>query len=59
MNAPIRTPLGLPSQRELREYKPRLRFNWRCPECGQEWEGDVTTQGHCGVYAVDADEEDE
>jgi hypothetical protein len=57
MNAPVRNPIGSPSPRDLRDYKPRLSFNWRCPECGCEWKGGVTTQYHCGVYAVDADEE--
>jgi hypothetical protein len=58
MNAPIRTPLGKTSPRELREYKPRLRFNWRCPECKSEWEAPCVPSPYCcGVYAVDADEE--
>lgn len=56
MTAPLKHPLGTSSPREQREWKPRLTFNWRCPECKQEWEGGVTTQYHCGVYAVDADE---
>jgi hypothetical protein len=59
MNAPIRTPLGKTSPRELREWKPRRRFNWRCPDCKAEWEGGVTTAYHCGVYAVDAEQGEE
>jgi len=59
MNAPLPTTLGKSSPAELRELKPRLTFNWRCPECNQEWVGGVTTAYHCGVYAVDADEESE
>ncbi len=50
-------PLHKMSPREVRELKPRLRFNWRCPECKDEWVGPVTTAYCCGVYAVDADEE--
>lgn len=45
------------SPRELRESKPRLSFNWRCPECKCEWVGGVTTAYHCGVYAVEIDYE--
>jgi hypothetical protein len=59
VTAPLKHPLGSPSPRDLREYKPRLSFNWRCPECGCEWKGGVTTQYHCGVYAVDADEDEQ
>jgi hypothetical protein len=59
MNAPVRTPLGKPSPRDLRDYKPRLSFNWRCPECKAEWVGGVTAAYHCGLYAVDADEDEE
>jgi hypothetical protein len=60
MTAPLRTPLGKSSPSDLRDYKPRLTFNWRCPECKYEWSGGVTTAYHCGVYAVDVEElEDE
>jgi hypothetical protein len=56
MNAPLRTPLGKSSPRDLRDYKPRLSFNWRCANCKAEWVGGVTTAYCCGEYAVDADE---
>jgi hypothetical protein len=60
MTAHVKTPLGKSSPRDLRDYKPRLTFHWRCTECGCEWKGGVTTAYHCGLYAVDADEpEDE
>jgi hypothetical protein len=59
MNAPVRSPLGKSSPRDLRDYKPRLSFNWRCPECGCEWGGPVTEAYHCGLYAVDADDDDQ
>lgn len=45
------------SPRELREYKPRLRFNYRCVECGQEFTGAANENYCCGRYAVDVDEE--
>jgi hypothetical protein len=41
MNAPLRTPLGKASPRDLRDYKPRLSFNWRCANCKAEWVGGV------------------
>ena len=50
---------GKLSPRELREWKPRLRFNYRCVECGCEFTG-AAHQGYCcGQYAVDVDEERE
>jgi hypothetical protein len=57
MTAPLKHPLGSPAPCDLR--KPRLRFHWRCPECQYEWHGPVQDAHHCGVYAVDADEETE
>jgi hypothetical protein len=59
MNATVRSPLGKSSPRDLRDYKTRLSFNWRCAECGYEWGGPVTEAYHCRQYAVDADEETE
>lgn len=59
MNAPLRTPLGKSSPRDLRDYKPRLRFNWKCVECGCEFTGAANEGYCCGQYAKDADEEDE
>jgi hypothetical protein len=47
------------SPREIREYKPRLRFNYRCVECGCEFTGAANEGYCCGQYAKDADEEDE
>jgi hypothetical protein len=50
--------LGQSSPRDIREnyVKPRLRFNWRCENCGSEWEGNLTEGYCCRMYAVDADE---
>lgn len=45
------------SPRELREYKPRLRFNWRCENCDSTWTGGVTTAYCCGLYAVEVEDE--
>jgi hypothetical protein len=60
MTAPLKHPLGGPTPKSAREWKPRLRFNWRCPECKSEWEAPCVPSPYCcGVYAVDADEETE
>jgi hypothetical protein len=59
MNAPVRSPLGKSSPRGLRDYKPRLSFNWRCVECGMVFVAPTQEGYHCGQYAVDADEGDE
>lgn len=52
------TTLGKSSTRELREYKPRLRFNWRCENCGTEWSGAANEGYCCGLYAVEVEDEE-
>ena len=44
------------SPRELREWKPRLRFNYRCVECGEAFSGAANENYHCGQYAAEEDE---